>query len=96
MAQGKAPWCGVASWLGIAVGWGAGTVAAQAAVAAGGNGNGMAAGLGVGVLGAALVGGGLAVAARVRGERWPWIGISGAVLSALPLLMYLLRMMLKL
>lgn len=94
MAQGKAPWCGVASWLGIAVGWGAGTVAAQGAVAAGGN--GMAAGLGVGVLGAALVGGGLAVAARVRGERWPWIGISGAVLSALPLLMYLLRMMLKL
>ncbi len=34
--------------------------------------------------------------ARVRGERWPWIGIGGAVLSALPLLMYLLRMMLKL
>ena len=50
---------------------------------------------GVGVLGAA-VGGGLAVASRVRGERWPWIGIGGAVLSALPLLMYLLRMMLKL
>lgn len=94
MAQGKAAWCGVASWLGIAVGWGAGAVAAQAAVAAGGN--GMAAGLGVGVLGAALVGGGLAVASRVRGERWPWIGIAGAVLSALPLLMYLLRMMLKL
>lgn len=84
MAQGKAPWCGVASWLGIVVGWGAGTLAAQAA------------GLGVGVLGAALVGGGLAVASRVRGERWPWIGIAGAVLSALPLLMYLLRMMLKL
>lgn len=35
MAQGKAPWCGMASWLGIAVGWGAGTLAAQAAVAAG-------------------------------------------------------------
>ncbi|HDS1223204.1 hypothetical protein B9Y76_01650 [Stenotrophomonas maltophilia] len=94
MAQGKAPWCGVASWLGIAVGWSAGTLAAQAAVVAGGN--GMAAGLGVGVLGAALVGCGLAVASRVRGERWPWIGIGGAVLSALPLLMYLLRMMLKL
>ena len=94
MAQGKAPWGGVASWLGIAAGGGAGTVAAQAAVAAGGN--GMAAGLGVGVLGAALVGGGLAVASRVRGERWPWIGIGGAVMSALPLLMYLLRMMLKL
>nr|WP_229295610.1 hypothetical protein [Stenotrophomonas maltophilia] len=56
----------------------------------------MAAGLGVGVLGAALVGCGLAVASRVRGERWPWIGIGGAVLSALPLLMYLLRMMLNL
>nr|WP_228756427.1 hypothetical protein [Stenotrophomonas maltophilia] len=56
----------------------------------------MAAGLGVGVLGAALVGGGLAVASRVRGERWPWIGIGGAVLSALPLLTYLLRMMLRL
>ncbi|HFF2829848.1 TPA: hypothetical protein ACGCD9_003793 [Stenotrophomonas maltophilia] len=94
MAQGKAPWCGVASWLGIAVGWGTGTLAAQAAAAAGGS--GMAAGLGVGVLGAALVGGGLAVASRVRGERWPWIGIAGAVISALPLLMYLLRMMLKL
>ncbi|MEI2412917.1 hypothetical protein, partial [Pseudomonas aeruginosa] len=49
-----------------------------------------------GVLGAALVGGGLAVASRVRGERWPGIGIAGAVISALPLLMYLLRMMLKL
>ncbi|BBO50074.1 hypothetical protein [Stenotrophomonas maltophilia] len=91
MAQGKAPWCGVASWLGIVVGWGAGTLAAQAA-----GDNNLAAGLGVGVLGAALVGGGLAVASRVRGERWPWIGIGGAVLSALPLLMYLLRMMLKL
>ena len=88
MAQGKAPWCGVASWLGIAVGWSAGTLAAQAAVVAGGN--------GMAVLGAALVGCGLAVASRVRGERWPWIGIGGAVLSALPLLMYLLRMMLKL
>jgi len=94
MAKDKAPWCGVASWLGIVVGWGAGSLAAQTAVAAGGN--GMAAGLGVGVLGAALVGCGLAVASRVRGERWPWIGIGGAVLSALPLLMYLLRMMLKL
>ena len=91
MAQGKAPWCGVASWLGIVVGWGAGTLAAQAA-----GDNSLAAGLGVGVLGAALAGGGLAVASRVRGERWPWIGIAGAVLSALPLLMYLLRMMLKL
>lgn len=91
MAQGKAPWCGVASWLGIVVGWGAGTLAAQAA-----GDNSLAAGLGVDVLGAALVGGGLAVASRVRGERWPWIGIAGAVLSALPLLMYLLRMMLKL
>ncbi len=60
MAKDKAPWCGVASWLGIVVGWGAGSLAAQAAVAAGGN--GMAAGLGVGVLGAALVGCGLAVA----------------------------------
>ncbi|OBU64047.1 hypothetical protein A9K58_18085 [Stenotrophomonas maltophilia] len=67
MAQGKAPWCGVASWLGIAVGWGAG-----------------------------LAGCGLAMASRVRGERWPWIGIGGAVLSALPRLMYLLRMMLEL
>lgn len=94
MAQDKAPWCGVASGLGLVVGWAAGTLAAQAAVAAGGN--GIAAGLGVGVLGSALVGCGLAVASRVRGERWPWIGIVGAVLIALPLLMYLLRMMLKL
>lgn len=94
MAQGKAPWCGVASWLGMVVGWGAGTMAAQAAVTAGGN--GLAAGMGVAVLGAALVGAGFAVASRVRGERWPWIGIAGAVVSALPLLMYLLRMMLKL
>lgn len=94
MAQDKAPWCGVPSGLGLVVGWAAGTLAAQAAVAAGGN--GIAAGLGVGVLGSALVGCGLAVASRVRGERWPWIGIVGAVLSALPLLMYLLRMMLKL
>ncbi|HEL3864736.1 TPA: hypothetical protein UM690_002666 [Stenotrophomonas maltophilia] len=94
MAQDKAPWCGVASGLGLVVGWAAGTLAAQAAVAAGGI--GIAAGLGVGVLGSALVGCGLAVASRVRGERWPWIGIVGAVLSALPLLMYLLRMMLKL
>jgi hypothetical protein len=92
MAQGKAPWCGVASWLGIAAG-------ARARGCAGGGGRRRqwhGRGLGVGVLGAALVGGGLAVASRVRGERWPWIGIGGAVLSALPLLMYLLRMMLKL
>lgn len=90
MAQGKAPWCGAASWLGIVVGWGAGVLAAQAA---GGN---PAAGLGVGVLASVLAGAGLAVASRVRGERWPWLGLGGAALSTWPLLMYLLRMLLKL
>lgn len=44
---------------------------------------------------AALAGVGLTVAPRVRRERWPWIGLGGAVLIALPLLMCLLRMMLK-
>ncbi|WP_117309402.1 hypothetical protein [Stenotrophomonas sp. G4] len=44
---------------------------------------------------AGLAGVGLTVAPRVRRERWPWIGLGGAVLIALPLLICLLRMMLK-
>jgi len=36
------------------------------------------------------------VAARARDERYAWLGIGGAVLSALPLKLYLLRMLLKL
>ena len=94
MAQGKAPWCGAASWLGMPLGYGAGLLAAQVMQAGGGH--GLAAGLGIGVLASALLGGGFAVAARARGEPWAWLGIGGAVVSALPLALYLLRMMLKL
>lgn len=91
MAQGRAPWCGLASWLGLVAGWGAGWLAAWAFGA-----SAPVAGLALAVLASVLVGGGFAVAARVRGERHAWLGISGAALSALPLAVYLLRMMLKL
>lgn len=91
MAQGKAPWCGLASWLGVLAGWGAGWLAALAF-----GGSAPSAGLGVAVLASVLAGGGLAVGARVRGERYPWLGIGGAVVSALPLVLFLLRMLLKL
>ncbi len=93
MAQGKAPWCGMASWLGIAVGWGPAhwrrrRRQPQAAMAWLRD--------WAWACWARRWWVALAVASRVRGERWPWIGIGGAVLSAPPLLMYLLRMMLKL
>ncbi len=91
MAQGRAPWCGLASGLGVLAGWGAGWLAAWAFGA-----SAPSAGLGAAVLASVLVGGGFAVAARVRGERHAWLGISGAALSAVPLAVYLLRMMLKL
>lgn len=91
MAQGKAPWCGLASWLGLLAGWGAGGLAALAF-----GGSAPAAGVSVGVLASAVVGLGLAVAARAREERYAWLGIGGAVLSALPLKVYLFGMLLKL
>ena len=91
MAQGKAPWCGLASWLGLLAGWGAGWLAALDF-----GGSAPAAGLSVGVLASAVVGLGLAVAARARDERHAWLGIGGALLSALPLKLYLLRMLFKL
>lgn len=91
MAQGRAPWCGLASWLGLVAGWGAGWLAAWAFGA-----SAPVAGLSVGVLASAVVGLGLAVAARARDERYAWLSVGGAVLSALPLKLYLLRMLLKL
>jgi len=89
MSQSRAPLCGGASWLGLPVGYGV-----HGWITLIGDGRGL--GVGIGCLAAAVVGLGLAVAARVRDERHAWLGIGGAVLSALPLKLYLLQMLFKL
>ncbi len=89
MSQSRAPLCGGASWLGLPVGYGVhGWITLM--------GDGRALGVGMGCLAGAVVGLGLAVAARARDERYAWLGIGGAVASALPLKLYLLQMLFKL
>ncbi len=89
MSQSRAPLCGGASWLGLPVGYGVhGWITLM--------GDGRALGVGMGCLAGAVVGLGLAVAARARDERHAWLGIGGAVASALPLKLYLLQMLFKL
>ncbi len=89
MSQSRAPLCGGASWLGLPVGYGVhGWITLMD--------DGRALGVGMGCLAAAVVGLGLAVAARARDERCAWLGIGGAVASALPLKLYLLQMLFKL
>ncbi len=43
----------------------------------------------IGVLAAAGVGMVASIAARERRERWPWLGITGALVSKMPLLLFL-------
>ena len=47
----------------------------------------------IGVLGAAAIGLIATVGSRVRQERWPWLGVAGAVLSAAPLALFIVAMM---
>ncbi|MFI8719379.1 hypothetical protein ACIGHF_16055 [Stenotrophomonas sp. NPDC077464] len=54
------------------------------------------AGVAVGVLACALLGVLCAIGSRVRRERWPWLGAAGAVISALPLKVFLLGMLFRL
>jgi len=54
------------------------------------------AGVAVGVLASCVLGLLCTIGARVRRERWPWVGIVGAVISALPLLLFLAGMVFRL
>lgn len=86
--QGAAPWLGACSLFGLALG-----VGVEVTIRAlGGAGNSA---LALGVLAAAMAGFAAMLGARVRGERWPWLGLVGAVLSALPLKLFLLTMLFK-
>jgi len=54
------------------------------------------AGVAVGVLASCVLGLLCTIGARVRRERWPWVGVVGAVISALPLLLFLAGMVFRL
>ncbi|QHB73704.1 hypothetical protein GQ674_00675 [Stenotrophomonas sp. 364] len=43
----------------------------------------------IGVLAAAGVGMVASIASRERQERWPWLGVSGALVSKAPLLLFI-------
>jgi hypothetical protein len=81
----------LASFLGLPLGGAAGYVAAhRGSAAATGEGT---TGAAIGVLAAAVIGLMATVGARVRQERWPWLGIVGAVVSAAPLVVFIAGMM---
>jgi hypothetical protein len=54
------------------------------------------AGVAVGVLASSVLGLLLTIGSRVRRERWPWTGMVGAAISALPLLLFLAGMVFRL
>lgn len=54
------------------------------------------AGVAVGVLACSVLGLLCAIGSRVRRERWSWVGSAGAVISALPLKLFLLGMLFRL
>lgn len=54
------------------------------------------AGVAVGVLASSVLGLLCTIGSRVRRERWPWVGIVGALISALPLLLFLAGMLFRL
>lgn len=87
----RAPWLGLASFLGLPLGGAAGYAAAHLGSAAA-TGEGTT-GAAIGVLAAAVIGLMATVGARVRQERWPWLGIVGAVVSAAPLAVFIAGMM---
>ncbi|WWW36419.1 hypothetical protein V8017_05765 [Stenotrophomonas rhizophila] len=88
----RAPLLGLCSFLGLPVGGAAGWLAGVAnhGVIAGAGTTGVA----IGVLAAAAVGLVASMASRVRRERWPWLGIVGAVVSTAPLALFLVSMLL--
>lgn len=89
------PLLGACSWLVAPVLLATAYAMAQASPAVGrllvGN-----AGVSVGVLASSVLGLLLTIGSRVRGERWPWVGVAGAIISALPLLLFLAGMLLRL
>lgn len=89
----RLPLLGLASFLGLPVGAAAAHIATAAnhGVTAGASTTGVS----IGVLASAAVGLIATVGSRVRQERWPWLGIIGAVLSAAPLVLFLVGMMFK-
>lgn len=91
----RLPLLGAASWLVAPVLLASAVAATQASPAVGrllvGN-----AGISVGVLACAVCGLLLSMGARVRRERWPWVGVVGAIISAAPLLLFLAGMLFRL
>jgi len=88
----RLPLLGLVSFLGLPVGAAAHiATAANHGVTAGASTTGVS----IGVLASAAVGLIATVGSRVRQERWPWLGIIGAVLSAAPLVLFLVGMMFK-
>jgi hypothetical protein len=72
------PVLGFCSFLGVPLG-------AIVGFAAGMNSADLRVGLAIGVLSSAVIGMIVIVGSRVRQERWPWLGIVGALVSAAPL-----------
>lgn len=89
----RLPLLGLVSFLGLPIGAFAAHIATAAnhGVTAGASTTGVS----IGVLASAAVGLIATVGSRVRQERWPWLGIIGAVLSAAPLVLFLVGMMFK-
>lgn len=82
------PLLGALSWLVAPLVLTGGHAAAQASAEVGRFLTGSA-GVAVGVLASCVLGLLCTIGSRVRRERWPWLGIVGAVISALPLLLFL-------
>ena len=83
---------GVCSFLGLPLGAAAYWLADMGGQGAAGVGSSIMAA--IGVLAAAGVGMVASIASRVRQERWPWLGIVGAVVSTAPLALFLVSMLL--
>lgn len=86
------PWLGICSFLGLPLGGLAGYLV-RLATDSPTVGVGTSGATAVGVLGAAAIGLIATVGSRVRQERWPWLGVVGAVLSAAPLALFIVAMM---
>lgn len=86
------PILGLCSFLGLPLGALAGYAAALAANSAA-TGVAGTAGVAIGVLASAVTGMMATVGSRVRGERWAWLGIVGALVSAAPLALFIVAMM---
>lgn len=93
MSAQRLPLLGLVSFLGPPIGAFAAHIATAAnhGVTAGASTTGVS----IGVLASAAVGLIATVGSRVRQERWPWLSIVGAVLSAAPLVLFLVGMMFK-